>query len=135
MYTFWICIILAPQTMLVKIRHCVYACKLWWRKQTMLCYCFGKIILCLNPIWTSCFKVISRRKGWYNSTWKGSCRPNDVWPPWLLLSPVQKGLSALVIFRILPRVWNRGILGRGQKYLLASVITRSHRLSFMPRVS
>jgi len=49
----------------------------------MLLLC--KMTLCLNPLWTSRFKIILRRKGWYSSTWKGSCRSNDVWPPWLLL--------------------------------------------------
>jgi len=40
----------------------------------MLLLC--KMTLCLNPLWTSRFKVILRRKGWYSSTWKGSCRSN-----------------------------------------------------------
>jgi len=40
----------------------------------LYCYCFGKMTLCLNPLWTSRFKVILRRSGWYNSAWKGSYR-------------------------------------------------------------
>jgi len=44
-----------------------------------------EMILCLNPLWTSHCKVILRRKRLYNSTWKGTCRLNDVQPSLLLL--------------------------------------------------
>ena len=48
---------------------------------------------------------------------------------------MQKGLFVPVNFHILPRVSNRGILGRGQNVpLLASVITRSHIPTFMLRL-
>jgi len=49
----------------------------------MLLLC--KMTLCLNHYGLLVFKVILRRNGWYNSTWKGSCRSNDVWSSWLLL--------------------------------------------------